>query len=86
MARTTQLGLRVLQGEERRELQRHIAIERAIFERDFAGRKLAPFDREQIFASAVRRLDDRYISITDEFVRETQRRLPWATRIVAEAE
>lgn len=80
--RTTILGLRVLTGAERRDVQEHIALERAEFEAGFEGRQLVPFDREQIVRMVQRRTGERYVSVTPAFVRETRRRLPWAKRII----
>lgn len=77
------MGLRVLQGEERQHLQRMIAIERAEFEAEYAGRKVEPFGHEQIAKAAMRRAGtDIYVS--DAFVRGTRGRLEWAKKIVAQ--
>lgn len=69
-----------LTKQQRRELRDQIAFERAEFERAYAGRSIAPFDREAIAHAIPRRYRHANgviaFNLSDRFVRECQAQVP----------
>ncbi len=83
-ARTTSLGLRVLTGQERDQVIKHVAMSRAYFEREHQGQNMVACDREYVSRQVRQYLGENGVDVSAALVKQVQANVAAARKMIDE--